>query len=205
MTFNTLASNESVQKTVESLTSKGYMAVVVDTKDAALEHIKKTIPANSSVMNGSSVTLEQIGFVEMLKSGAHEWKNLHQAIIDEKDSVKQADLRRHSAFSDYYLGSVHALAESGEFVIGSNTGSQLPHIVFTSPNLIFVASTKKIVSSVDEGIQRLKEYVVPLEDEHMKQKYGMGTQLNKMLVFNGDAKFLNRKIHVILVQEDLGF
>jgi hypothetical protein len=130
---------------------------------------------------------------------------LHEAIVAEKDPAKQAVLRKQAVTSDYYLGSVHALVQNGEFIIASNTGSQLPHIVFTSPNLIFVVSTKKIVPTFAEAMKRLEQYVVPLEDQNMRQKYGVGTSLNKIVIFKNENPMMGRKIHMILVQEDLGF
>ncbi|MEK9182459.1 MAG: LUD domain-containing protein, partial [Patescibacteria group bacterium] len=135
MDYKTLATKESTEKTIEALKARGVEALVVGSGADALAKIKELIPEGASVMNGSSVTLEQIGFVEYLKSGEHGWNNLHDGIIAEKDPAKKAELRKLGVLSDYYLGSVHALAETGEFVIASNTGSQLPHIVFTSPNL----------------------------------------------------------------------
>ena len=98
---------------------------------------------------------------------------------------------------DVTTGVPHAIA--------SNTGSQLPHIVFTSPNLIFVVSTKKIVPTLADAMNRLMEYVVPLEDKHMKEKYGVGTTPNKIVTFNGENPMLGRKVRMILVDEDLGF
>ena len=97
------------------------------------------------------------------------------------------------------------MTEIGEFIIASNTGSQLPHIVFTSPNLIFVVSTKKIVPTFSEAIKRLEDYVVPLEDKHMMEKYGVGTTANKIVVFKGENPKLGRKVRMILVEENLGF
>ena len=205
MKFSELPNNEVVEKTSKALINHNYNVVIVNTKEEALTEIKKAIPEGASVMNGSSVTLEQIGFVEYLKEGKHSWNNLHAAIVAEKDPEKQMDLREKAQLSDYYVGSVHALTENGEYVVASNTGSQLPHLVYTSKNLILVVSTKKIVSSVEEGMKRLSEYVVPLEDKHMQEKYGTGTQLNKVLIVNGESSFSKRNISFILIQEDLGF
>ncbi len=205
MDYNKLATKESVEKTIEALKARNVEAMFVPSGGEALRKIKELIPKGASVMNGSSVTLEQIGFVDYLKSGAHDWNNLHEAILAEKDPVKQAVLRKQSVLSDYYLGSVHALAETGEFVIASNTGSQLPHIVFTSSNLIFVVSTKKIVPTFADTFKRLDEHVMPLENEHIMKKYGRGTQQNKVLVFKGESSMMGRKVTMILVNEDLGF
>jgi L-lactate utilization protein LutC len=205
MNYNILATKEAVDKTIKALNSKNIETFLVKNGPEALEKIKELIPQGASVMNGASVSLEQIGFVDYLKSGTHGWKNLHEAILAEKDPAKQAILRKQSVLSDYYLGSVHALIENGEFIIASNTGSQLPYIVFTSPNLIFVVSTKKIVPNLTEAMKRLEEHVVPLEDKHMMEKYGVNTALNKIVIFKNENHMLGRKVRMILVKEDLGF
>ncbi len=205
MNYTDLASQESIDTTITGLQERGVEPIVVDNGAAALEKIKELIPQSSSVMNGSSRTLDQIGYIDYLKSGQHGWNNLHETILAEKDPEKQAKLRRESLISDYYLGSVHALAETGEFIVASNTGSQLPHIVYSSPNLILVVSTQKIVPTLDDGMNRLKDHVFPLEDQRMKDAYGMGSNISKIVTFKKEVPFTGRKIQMILVQEKLGF
>ncbi len=205
MKYTELATKESTQKTVEALAKRNVEAIVVENGAEALEKIKELIPKGASVMNGASVTLEQLGLVDYLKSGQHGWNNLHEGIVAEKDPAKQAQLRKLAVLSDYYLGSVHALAETGEFIIASNTGSQLSHVVFTSQNLIFVASTKKIVPTLLDAMDRLRVHVMPLEEVHMQEKYGFSTAANKILTFAGENGMMGRKIRIILVNEDLGF
>ncbi|MEX0617313.1 MAG: lactate utilization protein [Candidatus Woykebacteria bacterium] len=205
MKTNTAIAKDIITKTVSSLEEKGIKPFVVNNRAEALYKIKEMIPSGASVMNGSSRTLEQIGFVQLLKSASHSWNNLHETVLNEMDPIKQRSLRKQSVLSDYYVGSVHALTEKGEFVIGSNTGSQLPHIVFTSPNLIFVVGEQKIVKTLEDALERLENYVVPLEDKNMKTKYGVGTQLNKIVIFRGENPGLGRVVNVIIVKEELGF
>lgn len=205
MEFNKLATPEAIAKTIASLQPNGTEAVLVNTKEEAFAKIKKLIPQGASVFNGSSITLEQIGFVDYLKEGQHGWNNLHTAILAEKDPQHAKQLRKQATMSDFYLGSVHALTENGEFLVASNTGSQLPAIAYSAQNLIFVASTKKIVPDLATAIERIETYVVPLENEHMMQKYKTGTYLSKLLIFRKEVAYMGRKIHMILVNEDLGF
>ncbi len=205
MDYTAPASEASVAKTVGALRERGVEAITVQTAVEAFAKIKELIPPGASVMNGSSRTLEQIGFVAYLKSGAHGWNDLHVPILAEKDPAKQALLRKQSALSDYYLGSVHAIAETGEMLIASNTGSQLPHIVFTSPNIIFVAGTQKIVPTFEAAMDRLKTYVFPLEDKRAQDTYGIHTMLSKIVIFNHENLKIGRKVKIILVNEKLGF
>jgi len=205
MNYNTVATQEVINATIAALKTKNVEAVVVKNKAEALEKIKELIPQGVSVMNGASTTLQEIGFVDYLKSGSHGWNNLHASIMAETDPAKQAMLRKQAVLSDYYLGSVHALASTGEFVIASNSGSQLPHIVFTSPNLIFVVSTKKIVPTLADAFARLEEYVLPLEDARARAAYGVGTSINKIVIFKNENPRMGRTVRMILVQEELGF
>jgi hypothetical protein len=205
MNYTALASDKSIKKVTDGLTQRGFIPTVVNSGKEALEKILTLIPAGASVMNGSSRTLEEIGFIAHLKSGKHPWKNLHEQILAEKDPVKQAQLRKESVLSDYYLGSVHGIAETGEMVIASNMGSQLPHIAFTSPNVILVVSTQKITPTLSDALQRLEEHVIPLENERMLGIYNVGTMKSKTLLLHHESPFLKRKVQIVLVKEKLGF
>lgn len=205
MDYNTLATPESITKTADALKAHHYEPIQVKTKEEALAKIKELIPQGASVMNGASKTLADVGYIDYLKEGKHGWNNLHDAILAEKDPAKQSLLRRQSVVSDFYLGSVHALTETGEMLISSNSGSQLPHLVFTSPNIVLVVGANKIVPSIAEGFSRIEKQVIPLEDERMKGVYGFGTMQAKTLIMHKENPALGRKIHVIIVNDTLGF
>jgi len=189
-----------------ALTERGHLPELVQTKEEALARIKELIPQGVSVQSGASRTLEEIGFIDLLKAGTHGWNNLKDAILAEKDPVKQAELRKHSVLSDFYLGSVHAVAETGEVVVASNSGSQLPHLVFTSPNMILVVGTQKITPDLNSSMARLKEVVFPLEDARMKSVgVEAGSYIAKTLIIDKEQPFMGRKSHIIFVNEKLGF
>ncbi len=203
--FDELADNTQVQKTINSLKANGFLPILVNSKEEAFEKIQEMIPDNASVMNGTSATLREIGYIDYLKEGGHKWNNLHEKVLAELDPEKQAKLRKTSVISDYYLGSAHAVTENGEILIASNTGSQLPHLVYTSQNIIFVVGAQKIVSNIDEAFKRLKEHVIPLENERMKGVYGVGTTHAKTLILHKENPMMGRQIYVVIVNEKLGF
>src|SRR5690349_6019625 len=92
--FDELASQESIEKVAKNLKSHGITPIIVNTGKEAHEKVIELIPKGVKVMNGSSRTLEQIGFIEHLKSGDHGWDNQHEAIVTEKDPAKQAQFRK---------------------------------------------------------------------------------------------------------------
>jgi hypothetical protein len=205
MHYDTLANADSINTVIEALKEHNIETEAVDTRAAALARVKELIPAGASVMNGSSRTLEEIGFIDYLKAGEHGWNNLHAAVAAEKDPTKQTDLRRQSLFADYYLGSVHAATETGELIIASASGSQLAHLVSTSPNIVLVAGAQKIVPTLEDGLKRVREYVFLLEDARMKALGYPGSLLAKIVIFANELPMMGRKVHVLLVNEKLGF
>jgi len=204
MKYDILASKETIKRATESLKARNINVELVTTKEDALRKINKMIPPGREVMTGGSTTLDQIGFTELLKSGKHPWKNLKDQILSEKDPIKQMDLRKKSITSEYFLGSVHAVAETGEILDASASGSQIGPYAFSSDNVIWVVGTQKIVPTLEEGFKRIREHCVPLEDKRMKSIGYPGTTIGKILIFEREINE-NRKINLIFVNEKLGF
>lgn len=204
MKFDTLASKETIRKTMEALDGRNVHSYFVDSKEDALKRVINLIPSGKEVMTGGSTTLDQIGFTEMLKSGKHPWKNLKDRILSEKDPAKQIDLRKISVTADYFIGSVHAVTENGEILIVNGTGSSIPSNAFSSDNVIWIVGTQKIVPTLEDAFKRVREYCVPLEDKRMKSIGYQGTTIGKYLIFEREINE-NRKINLIFVPEKLGF
>ncbi len=204
MKYETLASKSATKNVMDAVKKRGITPEFVDTGEDALRRLQALIPQGAEVMTGSSTTLNQIGFTDFLKSGKHPWKNWKDVILSEKDGSKQMELRRKSVLSEYFLGSVHAIAETGEMVIASASGSQLPSYLFTSNNVIWVVGAQKIVPSLPDAIKRVREYVFPLEDARMKKEGAAGSTIGKILIFEKEINPA-RKLTLILVNEKLGF
>lgn len=207
MDYLNLPSPERIQTTIEAVTARGITVTFVETKEDALANIYELIPTAASVMTGASVTLQQIGLEAALKVGDHPWWNMKSEIVLEKDPVKQAVLRKQATLAEYYLGSVHAIAETGEILIASATGSQLAPYAFSSNHVIWVAGAQKIVPTLEDAFRRLREYVQPLEDRRLKQVFGPEARgvVGKILVFERESPMLKRSVNLILVNEVLGF
>lgn len=204
MNYTDILSDEVVSKVADALKARNITPIIVDTKEQALAEIKKLVPRGGSVMNGSSQTLQEIGFIDYLKAGEHGWNNVHEEILKEKDPAKQARLRKESVLADYFLGSVHAITDAGQVVVASASGSQMPSYAFTSDNVIWVAGVQKIVPTLDAAFARIKDHVVPLEDTRMKGAGYPGTVWARTLIIEREI-MPNRHLTMILVKEKLGF
>ncbi len=204
--FASAASAAIVEKTREALSARGIIVTVVDTRSDALHRLRGLIPAGASVNTGASVTLREIGFEGLLTSGNHPWRNLKAEYLAENDREKQRAMRRQAILADYFLGSVHAVTQTGELVIASATGSQIAPYAFASPNVIWVVGSQKIVATLEDGFRRIREYILPDEEKRMRELTGgkVGTMIGKILIFERESPMLARTVNLLLVREAVG-
>ena len=206
MDNSNLEETAKIDRTAKAVESRGVSVRLADTKESVLPLLLDLIPEGAAVMTGASLTLQQIGFEELLKSGKHRWRNLKGEVVAEKDPARQAQLRKQATLADYFLGSVHAIAETGEILVASATGSQIAPYAFTSNHVIWIAGAQKIVPTVEAGLRRIREYILPHEDQRMKNNFGpgAGSFIGKILLFEREALYLHRELTLILIREPVG-
>lgn len=204
MDYSKVPNIETIEKTIYELNNHGINTILVDNKKQALEKILENIPEGSKIMSGSSTTLIQIGFSEMLKSENHKWINLHKEILKETDKVKRSNLRRSSITNaDYFLCSVNAITRDGKLVAVDASGSRVGALPFAAKSVLIIAGANKIVPDIESAFDRIKNYVINLENERALKVYGVKSSLNKWIIIEKES-VLNR-IKLILVKEPLGF
>lgn len=205
ISYTQLAPPQVLNDTIANLQARGIRAELVETKAQALERIKALILPGASVMTSGSQSLEEIGFTTYFNEGDHLWNNFTKLIAQEKDPVKRQQLTLQSTMADYYLGSVHAVSKRGEMVFASEHGSQLPAYCYNSPNVIWVVGAQKITNNIAAALERVMGYWLPQENEKQKRLGHNETFIGKLLIFEREAPDLHRKLHLLLVNEVLGF
>jgi hypothetical protein len=203
MNWDKIPDQSTIDRVMAGMRERNFNPVLVPDRQTALEKLKQMIPAGAEVMTGSSTTLEEIGFIDYLAERKHPWRNLKDGIIAEKDPHKQRDLRRASTISEYFVGSVQAITETGQVLGVDATGSRQGGYVFGASNVIWVVGINKIVSDLEKAMKRLIEHCVPLEDARMKSTGGAGTFIGKIVIYEREG--LPQRISTILVKEKLGF
>ena len=198
-----LPAEETIEETVENLEANGFEVVVVDSADEALDTLKDHVPAGASVMNGHSTTLEEIGFAEYLTEGDHDWEALPNEIWSIDDDAERQAARREAQTADHFLGSVNAIAETGELVAADRSGSRIGAYPFAAGNVTIVSGVNKIVDDLDAALDRLESVAYPLENERAKEAYGVESAIAKQLVFRQELD--EGRTTVVLIRDSLGY
>jgi hypothetical protein len=200
--FAKLASDEQIKRTVKALEANGIHTLIAENSGEAKRLFFELIPEGSEVFLGASVTLETLGIRDEIdKSGKYD--ALRPKIFAMNRETQAREIRKLGAAPDYAAGSVHAVTEDGQVLIASKTGSQLGPYTSGAGKVIWVVGAQKIVKDLNEGLRRIREYCVPLEEVHMQQLYKTGTAVNKVLIVN--AEFRPNRTTMIIVKDKLGF
>jgi len=199
--FSHLASNDQITRTVQALEANGVRTTVVETGEEGREHVMSLIPVGAQVYNPPSHTVDQIGLRAAIESSVN-FQSLHSRLHSLDRVTQRAEMRKLISSPDVVIGSVHAVTEMGEVLIASASGSQLSSIASGADTVIWVVGTQKLVSTLEEGFRRIREYSFPLENIRAQQAYGRPSAINKILIVNGE---IPGRITMVLVKQNLGF
>jgi hypothetical protein len=200
--FAKVASEEQIESAARALEANGIHTIIAESREEAHRIFFTLIPEGSEVFLGASVTLEELGIKDTIeKSGRYDAVRPKMHALDRKTQGRE--IRKLGSAPDFAAGSVQAVTVDGRVLIASNTGSQLTPYASGAGKVIWVIGAQKIVKDLDEGLRRITEYTLPLEEVHMQQLYKMSTGVNKILVVNREIR--PERITMIIVKESLGY
>ncbi len=196
-----LADDATIKKTIAALKTNGIEAEVVKTPQEAKERVLQLIPEGAEVMENTSRTLDEIGATEAINSG--KYKAVKKQLMTMNRDTQKQEMNRLVTVHEFAIGSVHAVTVDGSVLIASNSGSNIPNNAYGALKVIWVVGTQKIVKNFDEGIKRVYEHSLPLEDKRAQEAYGIHSFVSKLLVINRET--IPGRIHLIFVKQKLGF
>ena len=196
------ASAQSIQRTIEALAARNVEAFLVESREAALAKILELVPEGSQVFVNTSETLDTIGYTEYMH-GNDKYVNLHDQMLAQPDPASQREFRRKTTTADYFVGSVQAIAETGEIVIASSSGSQIGAYSYGARRVILVAGTQKICPSLADAEARTRGWTLERHDRWLENRGVAPTPIGKFLVMEHEP--VVGRISMVLVPESLGW
>lgn len=195
---------ETVIKGLKSRNMTGYYA---KNKEEALKLALGLIAKGSSITMGGCMSAKEIGLVSAIKEGDYHF------IDRTKLEPREALLAAYDA--DIFLSSANALTDDGILVNIDGNANRVSCIAQGPKKVLFIVSMNKICSDLDSAMKRARNIAAPAN----AQRFDIKTPC-KLTGKCTDCKsqdticcqFLitrysrhTERIHVILVNEDLGF
>jgi L-lactate utilization protein LutC len=207
MAWNLKADENTIQLTQKNLQAHGFTVYVAQTADDAKNQVLSLIPKGASVMTMSSTTLVETGIKDAVDTSGEfvSYRTKLTELSKQPDTPENQKAKLSLGYeADVALGSVQAVTQSGEVVMASYTGSQIPAYAFGAKKVVWVVGSQKIVKNMDEAFKRIYDYALPLVSEQVKKTYGgPGSSVNKMLIVNKEP--IPNRTAIIFVNEILGF
>ena len=199
--FTALPDDDTLAATIVALEEHGFSVEVVEDLDAARRATLNRIPAGSTVMTNTSVTLEETGVADAINGdGPYESARNKMFALDFQTQVQ--DMKAIAGQPDYALGSVHAVTRDGTLVIASASGSQLASYAWGAANVILLVGAQKLVPTLDAAHERIYQHSLKLEDARAQAAYGQHSSVGKILEIHQE---LPGRIHIILIRQRIGF
>ena len=193
---------QSISRTIAALAARNVEAVLVENGEAALALLKELVPEGSEVFVSTSETLDTIGYTEYM-NGNDRYVNLHGQMVAHTDPVAQREFRRKTTIADYFVGSVQAIAETGEIVVASGSGSQIGAFAYGAKRVIMVAGAQKICPTLADAEARTRGFTLERHDQWLEGRGASPTPIGKYLVMEHEP--VAGRITMILIPESLGW
>lgn len=211
--------SEVLLKTCRALERNKINAHIANTPEQARKIALDFLSEGCMIAVGGSVTLRQLGIQQMLEDGPYRYTNRYvkgsfefDKDLDEKQ-IRQSYLDAYTA--DVYFCGVNAITSDGKLLFVDGSGNRVSAIAYGPRKVVIVAGINKIVEDVHAGFERIRTIAAPMNN----QRYGRQTPCTKtgrcvdcMHPERGCSDYLivsyqkqADRIHVILVEQELGF
>src|SRR3984957_8562526 len=168
--FERPAGADRLAATAEALEARGFKVQIATSGAHAKELVLAAIPEGAEVHTALSETLAELGITaEIEESGRYDSVRAKLKLLDR--ATQGREMRKLGAAPDYVVGSVHAITDDGQIVVGSGSGSQLGAYAYAAGQVILVVGHQKLVRDLEEGLRRVREYTLPREFVRM-QSFG---------------------------------
>ena len=196
------------QKVIKGLESRNMAGYYAATKEDALQKALALIPAGSSVTMGGAMSAIEIGLVDAVKAGDYRFID-RDAYADKRAAMLEA------YDADWFLAGANAMTDDGVIVNIDGNANRVSAIAQGPKHVLFIVGMNKICPDPDTAMKRARNVAAPVN----AQRFGLSTPCARtgkcMDCKSPDTiccQFLITRfsrhpgrVHVILVNEDLGF
>ncbi len=201
-----------IQKAIMNLQRNNMAGYFVETKEELLQLMASLIKNGERVGWGDSVTLEETGVFEFIRSGPFIVNDKHQPDLTREEKRK---IYLENFDVDTFLTGTNAITLDGKLFNIDGNGSRVAPMLYGPRQVIVVAGINKLTDTVENAIQRARQIAAPLDAARLNKDTPC-TKLGKCIdcrhpqrICNDfvliAGQFVKNRIKVILVNQEYGF
>lgn len=196
---------------IEILKERKFDAVYAEDAQTARKMVMERIPEGSTIAVGGSVTLNETGIMDDIRSDKYRFIDR----FNTPNFEAMLEKYREGYNADVFVSSTNAITKEGQLVNIDCTGNRTSSIAFGPKKVIIVTGVNKIVDTMEEGIRRAKS-IAPMNARRITHKTPCAVDMqctncsdqaricNIISIIDGCHYFPGR-ITVVVVPETLGY
>ena len=196
------------QKVIKGLESRNMSGYYAGDREAAVSQALALIPEGATVTMGGAMSVHEIGLVDAMKAGNYNFIDR-----DQCTDKRAAMLAAYDA--DVFLASANAITEDGVMVNIDGNANRVSAIAQGPKRVVFIVGMNKVCDDLDGAMKRARNVAAPIN----AQRFGLSTPCSRtgscmdckspdticcQILITRFSRHPGR-IHVILVNDDLGF
>ena len=196
------------QKVIQGLKSRNMTGYYAENAEEACRKALEIIGEGSTVTMGGCMSAREIGLIDAISEGDYNF-------IDRDNYADKRAAMLMAYDADVFLSSANAMTDDGILVNIDGNANRVSAIAQGPKKVIFIVGMNKICDDIDGAMKRARNVAAPIN----AQRFGLDTPCTKtgacMNCKSPDTiccQFLitrysrhKDRIHVILVNDDLGF
>jgi hypothetical protein len=153
--------NKQIETVINALKLNNFDPVLyVERAQEAIPIILDMIPANASIEMAGSVSVSQLGILDMLRKRGHKGLDFPKP----GDPAFEEGLRTRK---DILLVSSNAVTLDGKLVNTDGFGNRVTAMAFGVKKVILLIGANKIVRDVDEALDRVQNTISPYHAKYI--------------------------------------
>lgn len=150
--------NMRIRRTIENLGKNGITATYAPGAVEAAALLRTLLVPGETIAVGGSVTLDQIGALQILRDPAYNFIDRYEKGISREELSE----RYHRGLSaDTFITSSNAITETGLLYNVDGRGSRAAALVYGPRRVIVIAGYNKIVGTIEDAVRRVKTVCAP--------------------------------------------
>ena len=158
---------QRMERTAAALRKNNMEAYCVKTADEVVPLVKTLLAEGATVGAGGSMTLEECGVMDLLRSGAYHFLDRGAPGLTPEDIGK---IYRQIFSADCYFASANAVTEAGEILNVDGNANRVAAITFGPASVILVVGSNKIVKDLAAADARVKAVAAPANAKRLSCK-----------------------------------
>ena len=142
---------------IKKFRKRNIGAVYCATKEEAVKKILEMIPMEESVTWGGSVTLQETGVLDALKSGGYRLIDRNEA----KTPEEKRQMYARQVLADWFLMSTNAFSADGELVNIDGNGNRVSLLIHGPSHVIVLAGMNKFAPTLEDAVRRARNVASP--------------------------------------------